>query len=100
MLRPLLLAALFNLFALLGASTLPALAQETVVASEQPASSDKVYEIPNPAMAQESPAPLQSLMVIVDGEARSWAPLEKGTDTAWTAYRDGDFPRAVPIFAR
>src|SRR4030095_11851550 len=79
---------------------LPAAGQETVAATEAPASSDKTFEIPNPAMADEARQPLQSLVVIVDGEARSWAPLEKGTDVAWMAYRDGKFPQAVPVFAR
>jgi TPR repeat protein len=94
MLRPLLLAVFCC------ALGLPAAGQETVAATEAPASSDKTFEIPNPAMADEAPQPLQSLVVIVDGEARSWAPLEKGTDVAWMAYRDGNFPRAVPVFAR
>jgi len=94
MLRPLLLAVFCCTLGL------PAAGQETVAATEAPASSDKIFEIPNPAMAEESPQPLQSLVVIVDGEARSWAPLEKGTDVAWMAYRDGNFPQAVPVFAR
>jgi TPR repeat protein len=94
MLRPLLLAVFCC------ALGLPAAGQETVAATEAPASSDKTFEIPNPAMADEAPQPLQSLVVIVDGEARSWAPLEKGTDVAWMAYRDGKFPQAVPVFAR
>jgi len=37
---------------------------------------------------------------MVDGEPHSWAPLEQGTDIAWRAYQNGDFPRAVPVFAR
>src|SRR5262245_31396027 len=94
MLRPL-LAALFCC-----AFGLPAAGQETVAATEAPTSSDKTLEIPNPAMAVAAPQPLQSLVVIVDGEARSWAPLETGTDVAWMAYRDGNFPKAVPVFAR
>jgi Sel1 repeat-containing protein len=91
MLRPLLLAAFCCGFAL------PAAAEETAAA--QPEAKQSV-EIPNPAMAREAPQPLQSLVVIVDGEPRSWAPLEKGTDVAWSAYTKGDFPRAVPVFAR
>lgn len=94
MLRPILFVILLSAFGT------PAIAQETVAASEPPATSDKIYEIPNPAMAPGAPAPLQSLMVMVDGEPRSWAPLEKGTDIAWEAYRNGEFPKAVPVFAR
>ncbi len=93
MLRPLLFALLCSVLAV------PANGQETAFA-EQPATSDKVYEIPNPATARDAPQPLQSIVVMVDGEARSWAPLEKGTDVAWLAYQDGEFPKAVPIFAR
>ena len=91
MLRPLLLAALCCTVAL------PAAAEETAAAQPEAKQS---FEIPNPAMAREAPQPLQSLVVIVDGEPRSWAPLEKGTDVAWNAYINGDFPRAVPVFAR
>ena len=92
MLRLLFAAALCCAFGL------PAGAQET--ASAEPAADKQIFEIPNPAMAQEAPQPLQSLVVIVDGEPRSWAPLEKGTDLAWEAYVNGSFPRAVPVFAR
>ncbi len=92
MLRSLFAAALCCAFGL------PAGAQET--ASAEPPADKQVYEIPNPAMAREAPQPLQSLVVLVDGEPRSWAPLEKGTDLAWQAYVRGDFPSAVPIFAR
>jgi hypothetical protein len=93
MLRPLLAASLCC------ALGLPAAAEETASAAP-PESSAKIFEIPNPAMASGADQPLQSLVVIVDGEARSWAPLEKGTDVAWLAYRDGNFPKAVPVFAR
>ena len=79
---------------------MPAAGQDSVAATASPTSSDTTFEIPNPAMASEAPQPLQSLVVIVDGEARSWAPLEKGTDVAWEPYRDGRFPQAVPVFAR
>jgi TPR repeat protein len=65
-----------------------------------PALAVESYEIPNPATATDAPQPLQSITVMVDGEARSWAPLEQGTDVAWMAYRDGNFPQAVPAFAR
>lgn len=92
MLRFLLTAALCCAFGL------PTGAQET--ASAEPPADKQIYEIPNPAMAREAPQPLQSLVVMVDGEPRSWAPLEKGTDIAWQAYVKGEFPRAVPIFAR
>jgi hypothetical protein len=78
---------------------MPAVAQEAAVA-DQSAAANRRYEIPNPATAVEAPQPLQSLVVMVDGEPRSWAPLEKGTDIAWQAYIKGDFPRAVPVFAR
>jgi hypothetical protein len=93
MLRPILLAVFCCAFGL------PAAAEETAAAS-QPATSDKIYEIPNPATAPDAAQPLQSIVVMVDGEPRSWAPLEKGTDIAWRAYQNGDFPRAVPVFAR
>lgn len=85
---------------------LPAAAQEATSAAAQETASvaepqgKQTYEIPNPAMAADAPQPLQSLVVMVNGEARSWAPLEKGTDLAWNAYRKGEFPRAVPVFAR
>jgi len=93
MLRPLLFAIV------LSASGLPAFAQEAATA-DQSAATAKTYEIPNPATAPDAPQPLQSIVVMVDGEPRSWAPLEKGTDIAWRAYQNGDFPRAVPVFAR
>ena len=97
MLRPI-LSAVFC--CLLG---LPAAAEETAAAN-QPATGQpegkQTYEIPNPATAQDAPQPLQSIVVMVDGEARSWAPLEKGTDVAWEAYLKGEFPKAVPVFAR
>ncbi len=54
----------------------------------------------NPATAETAAPKPQSIAVMVDGEARSWAPLEKGTDEAWAAYLGGDFPAAVPVFAR
>jgi len=55
---------------------------------------------PNPTeTAAAMPRP-QSLAVMVDGEQRSWAPLEKGTEAAWAAYLGGDFPNAVPVFER
>lgn len=92
MLRPLLAAALWCILGL------PAAAEET--ASAEPPADKQIFEIPNPAMAQEAPQPLQSLVVMVDGERRSWAPLEKGTDVAWDAYTKGRFPQAVPVFAR
>jgi TPR repeat protein len=77
---------------------LAAAAEETASAAQTEAK--QTFEIPNPAMAPDAPQPLQSLVVVVDGEPRSWAPLEKGTDAAWRAYTEGDFPQAVPIFAR
>jgi hypothetical protein len=46
------------------------------------------------------PSSPHSFEVVVDGEARSWAPLEKGTEAAWTAYQQGEFPDAVPAFNR
>ena len=97
MLRPI-LSAVFC--CLLG---LPAAAEETAAAN-QPAASQpegkQTYEILNPATARDAPQPLQSIVVMVDGEARSWAPLEKGTDVAWEAYLKGEFPKAVAVFAR
>jgi Sel1 repeat len=92
MLRPILIAGFCCAFGL------PAAAEETA-AAEQPLDK-QIFEIPNPAMAEEAPQPLQSIVVMVDGEPRSWAPLEKGTDVAWEAYLKGDFPKAVPVFAR
>src|SRR5262245_8014505 len=65
-----------------------------------PALAVESYEIPNPATAAETPQPLQSITVMVDGELRSWAPIEKGTAEAWAAYQSGSFPQAVPVFAR
>jgi hypothetical protein len=91
MLRPILFVVLCSAFGW------PALAAET--AAGQPAG-NQTYEIPNPATSREAPQPLQSIVVMVDGEPRSWAPLEKGTDVAWQAYQKGDFPKAVPAFAR
>jgi hypothetical protein len=89
MIRPFFLAALCC------ALGLPALADETA-----PAADRQTYEMPNPATAQQAAKPLQSIVVMVDGEPRSWAPLEKGTDAAWQAYLRGEFPKAVPVFAR
>jgi TPR repeat protein len=93
MLRPILFAIVLSAFGL------PAFAQEAATA-DQSAATAKTYEIPNPATAPDAAQPLQSIVVMVDGEPRSWAPLEKGTDIAWRAYQNGDFPRAVPVFAR
>lgn len=59
--------------------------------------------IVNPADPQTASAPPpqpQSFAVVVDGEVRSWAPLEKGTEAAWLAYQEGRFPQAVPAFDR
>jgi TPR repeat protein len=88
----------FQIAALCSVLGLPAWAQETA-AVEQP-EDQQTLEIPNPAMARGAPQPMQSLVIMVDGEPRSWAPLEKGTDVAWQAYQKGNFPQAVPVFAR
>jgi hypothetical protein len=62
---------------------------------------ETVSAIVNPADPQLATAlPPQSITVMVDGEERSWAPLEKGTDEAWAAYQAGEFPKAVPAFER
>jgi len=61
---------------------------------------ETVSAIVNPADPQTASLPQQSLSVVVDGEERSWAPLEKGTEEAWAAYQKGEFPKAVPAFAR
>ena len=92
MLRSLLIAAFCCVLGL------PAQAQETA-AVDQP-EAKQTLEIPNPAMGHGAPQPMQSLVVMVDGEPRSWAPLEKGTDVAWEAYLNGNFPQAVPVVAR
>ncbi|MEZ5831304.1 MAG: tetratricopeptide repeat protein [Dongiaceae bacterium] len=94
MLRPVLLAAFCCALAL------PAAAEETAAATPPAPEDAKTYEIPNPATDRNAPQPMQSITVLIDGEVRSWAPLEKGTDVAWHAYIKGDFPSAVPIFAR
>jgi TPR repeat protein len=104
MIRPLLLAAFCCAFGL------PALADDPQPSSQPPADQAatsaqpdagmQTYEMPNPATSQEAAKPLQSIVVMVDGEPRSWAPLEKGTDAAWQAYLRGEFPKAVPVFAR
>ena len=86
----------FQIAALCCVLGLPAWAQETA-AVEQP-EDQQTLEIPNPAMAHGVPQPMQSLVIMVDGEPRSWAPLEKGTDVAWQAYQNGNFPQAVPVF--
>jgi Sel1 repeat len=92
MLRPIVFAILCS------AVAMPATAEEAAVADQSAAANR--YELANPATAAEAAQPLQSIVVMVDGEPRSWAPLEKGTDVAWAAYMKGDFPRAVPVFAR
>jgi hypothetical protein len=102
MIRPLLLAAFCC------ALGLPAVADEAQpapaptdqpapdqTATAQPDEGKQTYEMPNPATSREAPKPLQSIVVIVDGEPRSWAPLEAGTDVAWQAYVRGEFPKAV-----
>jgi TPR repeat protein len=107
MIRPLLLAVYCC------ALGLPAVAQQVQpdqvpaeqaapdqTATAQPDEGKQTYEIPNPATSKQAPKPLQSIVVMVDGEPRSWAPLEVGTDTAWQAYIRGEFPKAVPVFAR
>jgi TPR repeat protein len=104
MIRPLLLAAFCCAFGL------PALADDPQPSGQPPADQAatgaqpdagmQTYEMPNPATSQEAAKPLQSIVVMVDGEPRSWAPLEKGTDAAWQAYLRGEFPKAVPVFAR
>jgi Sel1 repeat len=72
------------------AAAIPAVAQEA----------ETVSAILNPADPQTASVPLQSVTVTVDGEVRSWAPLEKGTEEAWAAYQAGEFPKAVPAFER
>lgn len=42
----------------------------------------------------------QDWSVTVDGEVKTWAPFEAGTDTAWAAYLEGDYGEAVPTFER
>jgi hypothetical protein len=65
------------------------------------AQEETVSAIMNPADPQIASAPPPtSITVMVDGEERSWAPLEKGTQEAWVAYQAGQFPKAVPIFER
>lgn len=62
---------------------------------------ETVSAIVNPADPQTAALPpQQSIAVMVDGEERSWAPLEKGTEEAWAAYQKGEFPKAVPAFER
>lgn len=39
-------------------------------------------------------------VVMVEDIPYKWDALEKGTDTAWTAYMNGEFPRSVPVFAK
>jgi len=38
--------------------------------------------------------------VTVDGQTRTWAAFERGTEIAWQAFLDGDFRNAVPVFSR
>ncbi len=80
---------------LLAASALCLCLPVLAAAGQEPAPA-----VSNPAEAATPPAKPQSIAVIVDGEPRSWAPLEKGTDAAWAAYLSGDFPAAVPVFER
>ena len=72
------------------AAAIPAVAQEA----------ETVSAILNPADPQTASVPPQSVTVTVDGEVRSWAPLERGTEEAWAAYQAGEFPKAVPAFER
>lgn len=67
-----------------------AAAQES---SEQPAEGTVVQAPTTQEIGQE-------WTVVVDGEVRSWKPLERGTDIAWAAYLRGDYKNAVPVFDR
>jgi hypothetical protein len=80
---------------LLLASLALCLALAPLAAAEEPGPA-----VVNPTETATAIARPQSVVVMVDGEERSWAPLEKGTDQAWAAYLGGDFPKAVPVFER
>jgi hypothetical protein len=80
---------------LLLASLAFCLALAPLAAAEEPGPA-----VVNPTETTTAIARPQSIAVMVDGEERSWAPLEKGTDEAWAAYLGGDFPKAVPVFER
>lgn len=89
--RPILPALLFACcLAPLGAAAQESNAQESTAAIADPSAET----------GAAAPAKPQSIAVMVDGEERSWAPLEKGTDQAWAAYLAGDYPNAVPVFER
>jgi hypothetical protein len=92
-----LFATLLQCLALCFAAIPPAFAQE----EPGPAVVDPTTEQgQQQAAAQQAAAQPQSLSVMVDGEPRSWAPVEKGVEKAWSDYLSGDFPAAVPIFER
>lgn len=62
--------------------------------------------IKDPSVAAATPAlPADERLackhvVVVEDIPYKWDALEKGTDTAWTAYMNGEFPKSVPIFAK
>ncbi|MBK8160638.1 MAG: sel1 repeat family protein [Rhodospirillaceae bacterium] len=62
--------------------------------------------ITDPSLAASAPAaPVDEKRackhtVFVEEIPYTWDMLEKGTDTAWIAYSNGEFTKAVPVFAR
>jgi TPR repeat protein len=80
----------------------PAAAAPTAPVDTPPAPS----VIKDPSIAAATPAlPADERLackhvVIVEDIPYKWDALEKGTETAWTAYMNGEFPKSVPVFAK
>lgn len=83
-------------------ATTPAPADAAV--SPEPAAPPSVIKDPSVAAAMPALPADERLackhVVMVEDIPYKWDALEKGTDTAWTAYMNGEFPKSVPTFAK
>ena len=83
------------------ATPLPPPAGAAAAPPEEPASA-----ILDPSLVANTPAaPADEKRackrtVFVEEIPYTWDKLEKGTDAAWVAYSNGEFTKAVPLFAK
>jgi len=73
--------------------------------SATPAPSAETPSVPEPPPPQQTAAPGDDLRAckhtkVIDGIPYTWDKLEKGTDTAWQAYMNGQYAGSVPVFAK
>jgi hypothetical protein len=61
--------------------------------------SDPTLSTTPPPIPDNDPRACKKVVVIED-IPYTWDKLEKGTDTAWVAYSNGEFPKSVPVFAK